>query len=59
MVSGTREQFAKNLEKYFPTEKEAIAKFMKILDVSFFLSVIIVACCLINVYLTACAFIRS
>ena len=37
MVSGTREQFAKNLEKYFPTEKEAIAKLMKVLDVSFFL----------------------
>ena len=36
MVSGTREQFAKNLENYFPTEKEAIAKFMKVIDVSFF-----------------------
>ena len=34
MSSGTREHWAENLEKQFPSEKEAIAKLMKLLDVS-------------------------
>ena len=34
MSSGTRKHWAENLEKQFPTEKAAIAKLMKLLDVS-------------------------
>ena len=34
MQSGTRQQFRENLEKQFPSEKEAIGKLMKLLDVS-------------------------
>jgi hypothetical protein len=33
MASGSKEIFASHLEKQFPTEKEAIAKFMQLLKV--------------------------
>ena len=33
MKSGTREQFEENLVKQFPSEKIAISKLMKIVDV--------------------------
>ena len=33
MSSGTRQHWAENLEKLFPSEKEAVAKLMKLLDV--------------------------
>ena len=33
MMGGTREQFAAHLEEQFPTEKEAVAKLMELIDV--------------------------
>ena len=38
MRGGTREEFAAHLEKQFPSEKKAIAEWMKMIDVKEFIS---------------------
>ena len=36
MISGTRDEFVANLEKQFPSEKEAIAKCIGLIEVSLY-----------------------